>query len=82
MNLLAVAELTAVLILVLLVLFALFGVRREYRLREQRLRMHFTLGARVEARHRSERFSRGAGPLTDPATQLKAEEYERVPEVL
>ena len=77
MNLLAVAELTAV-----LVLFALFGVRREYRPREQRLRMHFTLGERVEALHGSERLSRGAGPLTDPATQLKAEEYERVPEVL
>jgi len=82
MYLLAIAELTAVLIFVLFVLSALCGVRREYRLREQRLRTHFTLDERVEALHRSERFSRGARPLTDPASQLKAEEYSRVPEVL
>jgi hypothetical protein len=44
--------------------------------------MHFAHGERVEALHRSERFSRGAGLLTDPATQLKAEELVRVPEVL
>jgi len=72
MNLLAVAELTAVLILVLLVLFALFGVRREYRLREQRLRMHFTLGERVEARP----------SIRTVLTGLKAEEYVRLHEVL
>ena len=58
MHVLAIAELTAVLFLVVFVLRALIGVRQEYRAREGRLYMHSATDQ-----------SRGVGAVPNPFNQ-------------
>jgi len=67
MNFLAIAELTAVLLLVLFVLRALIGVRQEHRMREGRFHMQHAIDE-----------SRGVGAVPNPLNPTTSTPQERL----